>query len=850
MITFNFNVMNKIVNLFVLSMVLLCAGCTKEHPVSTGDIQGIVTESGNGTAPLSGVRVNILSNGTSTTTGSDGQFSFRDLEAGSYKLQFMKEGFEANMKTVSVIAGQKANCDMQLVAIGAKMELGATSLNFGKTNTSLSFDIINKGASKFNWNISGTDKADWLEVSPASGALEGGKSCVVQVSLLRDKMKENKELTLIVNADKQSVSLKITAEVEKKTSKIELEPSVLDFGTDESTLVFNVKNIGNIGKIDWNVTGLDVDWVKIDPIKGTVEQGKSQAVKVTLARAMIKDHVKTTILVNADGESLPLEIQADEKKGRRIEADPEKVVMGEDEKATLTLFSYNGSTSYKLQKKENDAAWLTVSKTSGTIPQYDIANPAMKETVGLSVSREGLQAGDYQCTLIVSSDLGDMEIPVSMKVKESDKKLEVSPTRIAFGQDKNMETFIVKNTGNAGALEWKITDERAEWLTFSPAGGNLAMGKEVTVTVSLDRTKLTGTQHTNLTVAIPGESVQIAISAEEKVNREFKVQPSSLSIAAAESASFTLSSFHGATSYQLLTKENAAWLSFSKTAGTVNDGAAETINVAINREGLTAGSYTCTIIVRTDLGDTEIPVSMTVLPSTDIVIPQGLYTYYKFDGSFDDATENQINGFGANSPAFTEGVGAGDSKAVKFNRSNNSSFVVPKPIVDSRKMTVCFWGKDFSDGNIFYVPSSQQNQPMFSLSMNNGSLKFLVTRYNVGYQYNKSTAFVHPALTDGKWHHIALVSDFNSTSYAKITTTLYVDGQAVDVITEDANPFSEAESGQASYGTGLKFIMGGSVKISNSITLNGTNMAVDNFRVYDTRMLSASEIKSIYDAKQ
>jgi hypothetical protein len=44
--------------------------------------------------------------------------------------------------------------------------------------------------------------------------------------------------------------------------------------------------------------------------------------------------------------------------------------------------------------------------------------------------------------------------------------------------------------------------------------------------------------------------------------------------------------------------------------------------------------------------------------------------------------------------------------------------------------------------------------------------------------------------------------------------------------------------------------MGGSIKLSNSNTLNGTNMAVDNFRVYDTRRLSAAEIKSIYDAKQ
>lgn len=842
--------MNKIVNLFVFVMIVLCVGCTKEAAVTTGDIQGIVTESGNGNASLAGVSVNILPEIASETTGSNGHYSFHDLEAGSYKLQFTKQGFETDIKTVSVIAGQIANCDMQLVAERTKIELGATSLNFGKTNTSLSFDIINKGTSKFNWNISGLDKADWLEVSPASGALDGGKSCVVQVSLLRDKMKENKELTLIVNADKQSVSLKINAEVEKKSSKIELEPSALDFGTAESTLTFNVKNIGNIGKIDWNITGLDVDWVKIDPIKGTVEQGKSQAVKVTLARAMIKDHVKTTILVNADGESLPLEIQADEKKGRRIEADPEKIIFGEKDKATLTLFSYNGSTGYKLQKKENDAGWLVLSKTSGTIPQYDMANPAMKEIIELSVSREGLQAGDYQCTLVVGSDLGDMEIPVSMKVKESDKKLEVSPTRIAFGQDKNAETVTIKNVGNAGTLEWKITGEGVEWLTFSPAGGSLAMGKTVTVTVSVDRTKLTGTQHTSLTVAIPDESVQIAVSAEEKLNREFKVQPSSLAVAMNESASFTMSSLHGATPYQLLTKENAPWLSFNKTSGTVNDGVTETVHVAINREGLASGSYNCTIIVRTDLGDTEIPVSMTVAQSTEIAVPQGLYAYYKFDGNFEDATENAINGFGANSPTFTEGVGGGDSKAVKFNRSNNSSFVVPKPIIDSRKMTICFWGKDFSDGNIFYVPSSTQNQPMFSLSMNNGSLKFVVTRYDTGYQYNKLSPFTHPELTDGKWHHIALVSDFNSTTYAKITTILYVDGQAVDVITEDANPFSEAESGQASYGTGLKFIMGSTVKLSSSVTLNGTNMAVDNFRVYDTRMLSAQEIKTIYDARQ
>ena len=83
---------------------------------------------------------------------------------------------------------------------------------------------------------------------------------------------------------------------------------------------------------------------------------------------------------------------------------------------------------------------------------------------------------------------------------------------------------------------------------------------------------------------------------------------------------------------------------------------------------------------------------------------------------------------------------------------------------------------------------------MFTFSMKNGALKFVVTLYNNGYQYAKTGTFMHPTLTDGKWHHVALTSDFNKTTYATITTNLYV--------------------------------------------------------VYDTRHLSASEIKSIYDAKQ
>ena len=138
---------------------------------------------------------------------------------------------------------------------------------------------------------------------------------------------------------------------------------------------------------------------------------------------------------------------------------------------------------------------------------------------------------------------------------------------------------------------------------------------------------------------------------------------------------------------------------------------------------------------------------------------------------------------------------------------------------------------------------------MFTFTMSQGSLKFVTTRYYNEYQYSNKPTFTHPTITDGKWHHIALVSDFNVTENSKTTTLLYVDGVFVDTVTEDVNPFEEGTPSQASYGTGIKFIMGGNVTIERK-TVNGTNMSIDNFRVYNTRCLSANEIKQIYDARQ
>ena len=300
-------------------------------------------------------------------------------------------------------------------------------------------------------------------------------------------------------------------------------------------------------------------------------------------------------------------------------------------------------------------------------------------------------------------------------------------------------------------------------------------------------------------------------------------------------------------------------ISVSETGGTVEAGGSKVVKVLLDRSMLTTDLNTSFVIsdmireqiinVTASLDGSDDPGSDPDDPS-GTVVTSGLYTYYKFDGDFTDSY-NSVDGYGNNSPQFVEGVD-GTGQAVKFSRTDNSSFIVNSPIIDSRKMTISFWVKGLSDGHIFHLVSSNGStgtNSMLTLSMNGGSLKFIVRRYNNNYQYSNRDPFTHPALDDGNWHHIALVSDFNSTSYATTTTMLYVDGLSVNTVTESVNPFDEDGGSMSSYDTGTMFVMGGSLKLNNT-NLNGSNMTIDNFRVYDTRLLSAQEIKQIYEAKQ
>lgn len=197
----------------MLISILTTTSCESDQVTLSGNITGKITDALSG-EPIQGVTVSVFPGGTSRTTGSEGYFEFTDLEAVQYELQARKSGYITNNKIVNVISGSNSTGDMQLTPIKSESEMGlsVSVLNFGRTNNSMSFNIINEGNTIINWNISGIEGVNWLNIAPVSGTIEPDKKHAVKVDVIRENINEYKETIIIVNSDKESIALKITVE--------------------------------------------------------------------------------------------------------------------------------------------------------------------------------------------------------------------------------------------------------------------------------------------------------------------------------------------------------------------------------------------------------------------------------------------------------------------------------------------------------------------------------------------------------------------------------------------------------------------------------------------------------------
>jgi uncharacterized protein (TIGR02145 family) len=157
---------NKII--FILAIFLAgiwSSGC-KSKETLPGGISGTVTDAETN-QPLQSATVKLNFLDDSTTTGSDGKFSFTGLESGSYILEAVKTGYGKKSGSADVSNGSTTVVNFSLSGVPLA-GISDEYLDFGLELTSKTFIISNIGNSTLKYSV---NSDAWIAVSPSSGEI-------------------------------------------------------------------------------------------------------------------------------------------------------------------------------------------------------------------------------------------------------------------------------------------------------------------------------------------------------------------------------------------------------------------------------------------------------------------------------------------------------------------------------------------------------------------------------------------------------------------------------------------------------------------------------------------------------
>ena len=212
----------------------------------------------------------------------------------------------------------------------------------------------------------------------------------------------------------------------------------------------------------------------------------------------------------------------------------------------------------------------------------------------------------------------------------------------------------------------------------------------------------------------------------------------------------------------------------------------------------------------------------------------GLYAYYTFENDTKNTVAGAVNASGIN-VSYVDGKQG--TKALKFT-TKDALLNVPEPLIDGRDFTISFWVKDLNDGHIFDVVSSGSYKNSNVLAVTNGRLRYIQSGFYLWRAWNDeedAPLFTHSSLSSD-WHHIVITSTYSG--YSTTDVCLYLNGEYVDKVSTDGDD----------RGTGIKFVFGGPLTRSGySFSLNWIAMTIDNLRIYNSRVLTAEEVKQIYE---
>ena len=435
------------------SVYLICTLCllsgiwqacgSKEEVTTTGGIYGTVLDKEDG-EPIRNAEISLSPGGKTTVVGSNGTYEFIDLEPRLYTVNVTADGYDYNSKTAKVVSGESTACDFHLTktVVNQELEITPTALHFGTTQDQLSVSITNKGTEETSWSLNLGSNA-WLSASPTSGNIAAGKTQTIVFSVNRTSMTKDESAVVGLSAFGNSYPLTISCEINK--GKLNVTPTVLDFGEDQSELSFTIKNIGNAA-MPWSVTGLSVSCLSLSELSGSIAVGASKVVKLTLDRSLLDSDLSTSFIVKDSFTEQEIQVSATKKVLRPIiNVSPTVLDFGDSSTSKTFTISNSGTANLDWSLMDATNPCLTFSDYSGSVA------PGGKQTVTITLDRAAMAAN-----LNVVIKVSDGTNTQSITIKATYVYVEDYSSAIVESFDNRLKCDIISCKRNGSKVEFKF----------------------------------------------------------------------------------------------------------------------------------------------------------------------------------------------------------------------------------------------------------------------------------------------------------------------------------------------------------------------------------------------------------
>ena len=268
---------------------------------------------------------------------------------------------------------------------------------------------------------------------------------------------------------------------------LSVSPINLDFGTDQTSMTFNITNSGT-GALTWNISD-NKNWITTNPVNGSTTTETDQ-ITVTIDRTgLTPGQYNGVVTVSSNDGTETVDISMTVPTDPQITVSPSFLDFG----STLTSKTFditNSGTGTLTWNISDNKTWITTNPVSGN-------TTTETDQITVTIDRSNLAPGTYDGLVTVTSNDVTKTVDITMTVN-TNPILAVSPTILDFGTNQTSKTFDITNSGS-GTLTWDISKNQA-WIAVNPISGQTTTETDL-ITVTIDRYGLaTGSYNGTVTI--------------------------------------------------------------------------------------------------------------------------------------------------------------------------------------------------------------------------------------------------------------------------------------------------------------------------------------------------------------